>query len=141
YLETTLDPETGEPYLKPVRVELFGERPTEAISLPPYLQDAYTLAEEFCHLLAARIKGAGFLKTLLLRRVGSTMYAGRKTAEGMLGTWEQVANAENEEDLEEGPCTSLTEKERATLQAFIDTLEANQERDPKCAGVLDILLG
>ena len=61
YLETTIDPETGEPYLKPVRVELFGERPAEAISLPPYLQDAYTLAEEFCHLLAARIK-AGFLK-------------------------------------------------------------------------------
>src|SRR5215831_1622178 len=113
YLETTIDPETGEPYLKPVRVELCGERPAEAISLPPYLRDAYTLAEEFCHLLAARIKGAGFLKTLLLRRVGSTMYAGRKTAETMLGTWEQVANAEDEEELEEGPFTSLTEEERA----------------------------
>ncbi len=107
YLDTTLDPETGEPYLKPVRVELFGEHPTEAISLPPYLRDAYTLAEEFCHLLAARIKGAGFLKTLLLRRVGSTMYAGRKTAEYMLGTWEQVATAEDEEDLDEDPCMSL----------------------------------
>jgi len=141
YLETTLDPETGEPYLKPVRVELCGERPAEAISLPPYLQDAYTLAEEFCHLLAARNKGAGFLKTLLLRRVGSTMYAGRKTAETMLGTWEQVANTEDAEDLEEAPFTSLTPTERATLQAFIATLEANQERDPKCAVVLDILLG
>jgi len=141
YLETTIDPETGEPYLKPVHVELCGERPAEAISLPPYLQDAYTLAEEFCHLLAARIKGAGFLKTLLLRRVGSTMYAGRKTAETMLGTWEQVANTEDAEDLEEEPFTSLTPTERATLQAFIDTLEANQERDPKCAVVLDILLG
>ena len=141
YLETTIDPETGEPYLKPVRVELCGERPAEAISLPPYLQDAYTLAEEFCHLLAARMKGAGFLKTLLLRRVGSTMYAGRKTAETMLGTWEQVANTEDAEDLEEEPFTSLTPTERATLQAFIDTLEANQERDPKCAVVLDILLG
>jgi len=140
YLETTLDPETGEPYLKPVRVELFGERPTEAISLPLYLRDAYTLAEEFCHLLAARIKGAGFLKTLLLRRVGSTMYAGRKTAEYMLGTWEQVATVEDEEDLDEDPCTSLTSPERAKLQAFIDTLEANQERDPKCTVVRDILL-
>jgi Helicase conserved C-terminal domain len=141
YLETTIDPETGEPYLKPVRVELCGERPAEAIALPPYLQDAYTLAEEFCHLLATRMKGAGFLKTLLLRRVGSTMYAGRKTAETMLGTWEQVANTEEVEDLEEEPFTSLTPTERATLQAFIDTLEANQERDPKCAVVLDILLG
>jgi len=35
-------PGTGEPYLKPVRVELCGERPAEAITLPPYLQDAYT---------------------------------------------------------------------------------------------------
>ena len=61
------------------------------------------------------------------------MYAGRKTAETMLGTWEQVAQAEDEEDLEEEPFRSLTDKERATLQAFIDTLEANQERDPKWA--------
>ena len=26
YLETTLDPETGEPFLKPVQVRLHGER-------------------------------------------------------------------------------------------------------------------
>ena len=140
YLETTMDPETGEPYLKPVRVELFGERDDEAIRLPPYLQDAYTLAEEFCRLLAARIQGAGFLKTLLLRRVGSTMYAGRKTAENMLGTWEQVAEAEDEEELETETFKSLTPTERVKLQAFIETLEANQERDPKCTAVLDILL-
>ena len=62
YLETTIDPETGEPYLKPVRVELCGERPAEAISLPPYLQDAYTRAEEFCHLLATRIEGCGLFE-------------------------------------------------------------------------------
>ena len=37
YLETTRDPETGEPYLKPVRVELYGERDEEAIPLPLYL--------------------------------------------------------------------------------------------------------
>jgi hypothetical protein len=68
------------------------------------------------------------------------MYAGRKTAEYMLGTWEQVATAEDEEDLDEDPCMSLTPTERAKLQAFIDTLEANQERDPKCTVVRDILL-
>jgi hypothetical protein len=141
YLETTIDPETGEPYLKPVRVELCGDRPAEAIALPPYLRDAYAIAEEFCHVLAARIKGAGFLKTLLLRRVGSTMYAGRRTAEAMLDTWQQVADTEDEEDIGEEPFTSLTPTERTTLQAFIDTLGANQERDPKCAVVLDILLG
>jgi hypothetical protein len=102
-------------------------------------QDAYTLAEEFCRLLARRIQGAEFLKTLLLRRVGSTMYAGRKTAANMLGTWEQVIEAEDEEELEAETCKSLTPAERVKLQAFINTLEANQERDPKCSVVLHIL--
>jgi superfamily II DNA or RNA helicase len=140
YLESTFDPETGEPYLKPVRVELFGERDDEAIRLPPYLREAYTLAEEFCHLLASRIQGAGFLKTLLLRRAGSTMYAGRQTAENMLGTWEQGAETEEEEEPEAETFKSLTPTERARLQAFIATLEANQERDPKYTAVLHILL-
>ena len=48
YLETTLDPETGEPYLKPVRVRLHGEGPEDAIQLPPFLEEAYQLAERFC---------------------------------------------------------------------------------------------
>jgi len=34
YLESTIDPETQEPYLKPVRVPLHGERGKEAIPLP-----------------------------------------------------------------------------------------------------------
>ena len=140
YLETTLDPETGEPYLKPVHVQLFGEREADAISLPPYLQDAYTLAKAFCHLLATRIKGAGFLKTLLLRRVSSTMYAGRRTAESMLNSWEQIDEAEDEEaDLVEDTFKTLTAEERAILQRFIGSLEANQERDPKYQIVLEML--
>ncbi len=34
YLESTIDPETNEPYLKPVKVELYGESADEAIQLP-----------------------------------------------------------------------------------------------------------
>ena len=140
YLETTRDPETGEPYLPPVRVELCGESDAEAIRLPPYLQDAYDLAEEFCHLLASRLQGAGFLKTLLLRRVGSTMYAGRRTAAALLGTWEAVTEAEDEDDLDEAPNKTLTPDERTRLQAFMATLEAHQEHDPKYHVVLELLL-
>ena len=40
YLETTIDPETGEPYLAPVRVRLHGESDADAIRLPPFLDDA-----------------------------------------------------------------------------------------------------
>jgi len=66
-----------------VKVKLFGETDDEAIVLPPYLQEAYGHAEEFCELLQKRVKGGGFLKTLLLKRVGSTMIAGKNTAEKM----------------------------------------------------------
>ncbi|KJR43840.1 helicase domain-containing protein [Candidatus Magnetoovum chiemensis] len=90
YLENTIDPETNEPYLTPIKVELYGESEEDAIKLPLYLKDAYNYAEEFCSLFASRIKGGGFLKTLLLRRIGSTMIAGKITAEKMLGTWKDI---------------------------------------------------
>lgn len=33
FLENTIDPSTGEPYLKPVRVELFGENTLDSLPL------------------------------------------------------------------------------------------------------------
>jgi hypothetical protein len=87
FLENSIDASTGEPYLQPVKVVLFGEDTADSLPLPPYLKDAYLAAEKFCSLLGKRVKGAGFLKTLLLRRIGSTIYAGRKTTEKMLNEW------------------------------------------------------
>jgi hypothetical protein len=54
FLEQTIDPETGEPYLTPVRVRLFGEGEHDALLLPPILKDAYKTAEEFCQEVASR---------------------------------------------------------------------------------------
>jgi hypothetical protein len=138
YLETTIDPETGEPFLKPVEVRLYGERDEDAIPLPPFLEDAYRLAEAFCRLLAERAK-SGFFRTLLLRRVGSTMEAGRKTVEKMLSEWTAL---DDEEDDEESlrQLRALTSEERYVLQRFLKALEANQERDPKYHIVRDQLL-
>jgi hypothetical protein len=48
-----------------------GEKDNEAIKLTPYLKEAYECAEEFCELLSRRVRGGGFIKTLLLKRVGS----------------------------------------------------------------------
>lgn len=142
YLEKELDPETNEPFLKPIKVELYGESDKEAILLPPYLKDAYKLAEEFCHLLSTRVKGGGFLKTLLLRRVGSTIVAGKITAGKMLGTWQDIPEMdEEEEELQNNEeMKTLTPTERGKLKAFIDTLEANQDKDPKLANVLTYIL-
>jgi superfamily II DNA or RNA helicase len=141
YLETTKDPETGEPYLKPVKVELRGEGKNDAIRLPAYLQDAYKRAEEFCDLLAERVNSSGFLKTLLLRRVGSSIQAGLITAQKMLGNWQDI---DEDEDIEEAPdgdkLQFLTTAERKKLQEFVVLLEANQERDPKYPVILDILV-
>lgn len=143
FLENTLDPVTNEPYLKPVRVELFGEN--NPIRLPVYLRDAYGLAEEFCRLLAARARGAGFLKTLLLRRVGSSIAAGRITVVKMLDDWASIEEWDQEDDEDEdgGPppaqLRALTDTERAKLRAFLDALNANREEDPKLRVVLDCL--
>ena len=152
YLEQTIDPATGEPYLKPVKVMLFGEGPEDAIPLPPYLNDAYRAAESFCSLLSQRAKGAGFLKTLLLRRIGSTIYAGRQTTEKMLAEWgdeSQIVNAALFEEDDDAPVDygtsggsmkDLTAVERDELNRCLKALEANQDRDPKYQRVLDFLV-
>lgn len=131
YLENTIDPETKEPYLKPVQVQLFGEGEEEAIRLPAYLKSAYECAQEFCSLLGKRIHGAGFLKTLLLRRVGSSIYAGQITAQKMLSTWQQVDEEDEFDEIELEIARTLTQPERFALQSFVQSLEANQEKDPK----------
>ncbi len=97
-LENQIDPETNEPLLQRVNVELLGEGDEDAIRLPPYLREAYKLAEEFCEKLGERVKSAGFLRTGLLRRVGSTIYAGMQTAARMLETWDLIDVADGIED-------------------------------------------
>lgn len=139
FLENEIDPETGERYLKPVKVELYGESDRDAIPLPPYLKDAYEVAEAFCELLGQRMKGSGFLKTLLLRRVGSTICAGMNTAKNMLGAWEDIEEEDDEATPEEKP-KSLTPSERDLLKQFLDKLEANQEDDPKYEVVRRLLV-
>lgn len=139
FLETTLDPETNEPYLKPVTVELFGESDDEAIRLPPYLKDAYDNAEDFCNLVGQRIKGSGFLKTSLLRRIGSTIHAGMNTTKSMLSGWADIDD-DDDDELVEAQYKSLTPSERDSLQALLNKLEANKEEDPKYRVVLSLLI-
>ena len=149
-LEEQRHPESGEPLLDPIHVEVLGERDEEAIGLPIYLQTAYERAEEFCKQLSARVRGAGFLKTLLLRRVGSTVYAGRVTAERMLGNWADIEEPNEEDDdsdgeaqlhsAAEGMSRTLTPTERDLLERFVDALAANQGRDPKYEKVRELLI-
>jgi hypothetical protein len=149
FLENTTDVSTGEAYLKPVKVDLFGEKPHDSIPLPPYLQDAYDAAEKFCSLLKKRVKGAGFFKTLLLRRIGSTIDAGKKTTEKILYEWNKVETTQESlfEEEDDYPVDSaigtemkdLTDAERSALEQCLKALENNRERDPKYHKVLEYL--
>ena len=134
---------------------MFGEDERDAILLPSYLGNAYAKAEEFCEALGHRMKGSGFLKTLLLRRVGSSIFAGMETAKRMLVNWDDAVDNEEDDEPEnsndEGETTNpapaadsrqsktLTDRERSLLEHFVAALEANQERDPKYAVVVDCL--
>ncbi|MBB4070574.1 hypothetical protein GGQ18_003189 [Salinibacter ruber] len=139
YLEDTINPETGEPYMDPIEVKLHGEDSGESIPLPAYLDDAYDHAEEFCELLGERMQAAGFMETMLLRRVGSTIYAGQKTAERILQDWTPI---ENPESLgEDKQNKTITPEEEESLRSFVEALETNRDRDPKYQHVVDYLTG
>ncbi len=146
YLENTNDPETGEPYLKKVEVRLFGEDDKELIDLPPYLKKAYSHAEEFCELLKQRMPGGGFIRTLLLKRVGSTILAGKNTAEKMLHNWYSLTEEEEQEDELDrndlsGEVMNMTGEEREHLIQFIRLLEASpHHKDPKYREVYRLLV-
>ncbi len=142
FLEETIDPTTGEPYLKPVRVRLHSEGDGEAIILPAFLERAYHFAEEFCREIGQRPGlSSGFLKTMLLRRVGSTIEAGRITAERMLGGVSEDEEEGEDDDVRESALYPLTAGERTHLEAFADALRANTDDDPKLAAIIEKLDG
>ena len=138
YLEKAIDPETGEPYLAPVAVRLHGELDEDAILLPAFLEDAYRLAERFCQLLGKRAN-SGFFRTMLLRRMGSTMEAGRLTAERILSRWHELDDSEDDEE-SVGQLRTLTGEERGVLTELAQAMESNLERDPKYAVVQRLLI-
>ena len=100
--------------------------------------------EEFCAILARRPGlNSGFMKTMLLRRVGSTIEAGRLTAMKMLGTQPQGDQAdeegENEEEEKLSSLYPLFPEEKAVLGRFLKILEENRDEDPKLRQVERIL--
>ena len=151
HLESTIDPETGEPLLTPVAVRLHGESDEDAIVLPPFLEDACAQAEAFCRLLAQRAN-TGFFRTMLLRRMGSTMEAGRLTAARILDGWEDPGGGYDEDDgydgndgddgqeEADGGLRTLTGEERRVLAGLARAMEANRDQDPKYAAVVRLLV-
>lgn len=151
YLENTINPETGEPYLKKIEVKLYGEEDREALELRGYLRQAYELAQQFCEMISARVKGGGFLSTLILKRIGSTICAGESTAKKMLAWTEEgrkILEDEFDVDFEDddlgeidqnSEVKDLKPEEIDVLRDLVKVLSLNRDNDPKCNRVLDIL--
>lgn len=152
YLETTINPATGEYFLPRVKVRLFGEDEDGAIPLSGYLKEAYEEAEKFSELLKKRVKGAGFFKTLLLRRLGSSMEAGRTTLRKLLNLDPEDQSDEDEDDIDEdvsdgergnhqreSDFRNFSNDEINSLQRCLELLEEGGSRDPKLEALIRYL--
>jgi len=153
YLEQEINPATGSYYLPKVEVKLFGEDDNDAITLGGYLKEAYEEAETFSELLQKRMRGAGFFKTLLLRRLGSSMEAGRNTVSKLLNISPETADDEDEDDIDEdlfgnegqpqgySEFRNFSTDEITSLERCLNLLEQGGNRDPKLEAILGYLLG
>ena len=97
---------------------------------------------KFCQLLAKRVRSAGFFKTLLLRRLGSSIEAGRATIMRLLARAEVTDTDDTEEDeelFEDEPISSsfedFTGEEVEALHRCLALLDSSGEEDPKLAEV------
>lgn len=154
YLEATINPATGGYYLPRIAVRLFGEDTDSSLGLGGYLREAYVEAEDFCRLLQQRVQGAGFFKTLLLRRLGSSMEAGRKTVLRLLGQEPDEIGDEDEDDADEDGILSqgrtsptisefknFTAAEITSLSRCLELLRQGGNNDPKLEALIGYLLG
>jgi hypothetical protein len=153
YLESTINPATGSYFLPKVTVRLYGEEDDDALILGGYLREAYQEAEAFSALLQQRVKGAGFFKTLLLRRLGSSMEAGRRTVTKLLDEEPDVSDDDDDDDAEEetpfttarvqgiGDFKEFTDAELSALRRCLALLKQGGNRDPKLEALVGYLLG
>ncbi len=103
------------------------------------MAQAFELSEEFAQTLHQRAKAAGFIKTLLQRRVGSSLEAGLKTTRKMLAGRELDEDSATEDEAES--IYPLTEPEKEILKRLEQHLAKHLEResDPKFERVLEVL--
>lgn len=134
-------------------MRLFGENNEDALVLGGYLREAYEEAEVFSGLLQRRIK-SGFFKTLLLRRLGSSMEAGRRTIGKLLSAEPDTLDDEEDDDAEEETAPfpgrqgsaatdfkNFTPAELTSLRRCLKLLEEGGNNDPKLHSLIAYLHG
>jgi hypothetical protein len=128
----------GMPYFPEIGIRLHGEGAADALEMPPNMAGAYEDAREFCVLVGRLHPSAGLLKTLLLRRIGSSLYAGLCTAEKLLERERRdEAVAEEDEDLtREERGLTFGPEEAALLRRAAQSLHDSGNDDPKLVQIL-----
>jgi hypothetical protein len=115
----------------------------QGLSMGLAFKQAYNSAEDFCRLYARSHPASGFLKTILLRRVGSSPSAGLATARKLLESDGVDVPEAEQGDAEPDPVgdqSALSFDEKALLRLVIDNLAAVVATpDPKVEVVIEYL--
>lgn len=124
---------------KLVKIEMVPHGDGQPILCSHSMGQAFELAEGFAKALHHRVKAGGFIKTLLQRRVGSSLVAGLKTTDKMLAG--KQPDEDEDPDEEGSSIYPLTDDEKALLQRLRDHLASHlgHEDDPKFERVRDVL--
>jgi hypothetical protein len=124
---------------KLVKIEMVPYGDGQPILCSHSMGQAFELAEDFAKALHHRVKAGGFIKTLLQRRVGSSLVAGLKTTDKMLAG--KRPDEDEDPDDEGNSIYPLTDEEKGLLQRLRDHLahHLQRENDPKFERVSEVL--
>lgn len=128
----------------------------KAIQTPHFYDQAYELVERFSTALANRIRSGGFIKSLLLQRICSSVEAGLSTARRMIEIRENLVRYVDQDPeqlgIEDSDLLALVEQlqddpalqgnlidESGVLQEIVRLLERNAGSDPKGKVILHFL--
>lgn len=135
----------GTPYFPEIQVVLHGEEDEAALEMPPRMEAAYADARAYCQHLGRTRRGAALLRTLLLRRIGSSLAAGLSTAEKLLNptiTKDLLAEEEIDAvDLAEFSAAAPESDATALLHRAINNLREVGSNDPKLLAIIRYLRG
>ena len=121
----------GTPVFREIPVNLHGEGDEDALLMSDAMASAYEDARAYCHRIARVRPGAGILKTLLLRRIGSSLRAGLLTARKLRDGDEQTLLAEEDEGGAREGGSDVDRDALEKLKSAIEKMEAAGDADPK----------
>jgi superfamily II DNA or RNA helicase len=121
----------GTPVFREVPINLHGEGDDDALVMSEMMSSAYEDARAYCQRIAEVRPGAGILRTLLLRRIGSSLRAGLLTARKLRDGVEQTLLAEEEEGAAEERGSDVDREALEKLKSAIEKMEAAGDADPK----------